>query len=104
MQYNVIGLMSGSSLDGLDIAFVQFEETAGQWTFKILESSCYPYPVEWKEKLTGFTGLTAKDYLLLHTAYGLWLGNTVNDFLEEKNLAFQVQLIASHGHTAFHFP
>jgi anhydro-N-acetylmuramic acid kinase len=104
MQYNVIGLMSGSSLDGLDIAFVHLEETAGRWTFDIQQSSCVPYPVKWKEKLSGVTGLSAKDYLLLHTEYGHWLGHTVNNFLEENNLAYRVQLISSHGHTAFHFP
>ena len=41
MQYNVIGLMSGSSLDGLDIAFVHFEETAGKWKFEIQETTVY---------------------------------------------------------------
>ena len=41
MQYNVIGLMSGSSLDGLDIAFVHFEETAGKWQFEIQETCLY---------------------------------------------------------------
>ena len=51
MQYNVIGLMSGSSLDGLDIAFVHFEEIAGKWTFEILETACIPYTAEWKKKL-----------------------------------------------------
>jgi anhydro-N-acetylmuramic acid kinase len=96
--------MSGSSLDGLDMAFVHFEETAGQWTFEILESCCKPYPEEWKDKLTGINGLFAKDYLYVHTAYGHWLGNTVNEFLEERNLAYKVQLIASHGHTTFHDP
>jgi anhydro-N-acetylmuramic acid kinase len=104
MQYNVIGLMSGSSLDGLDIAFVHFEETAGQWQFDIQESACIPYPEEWKIKLARSTDLSAKDYLLLHTAYGHWLGTCVNEFLEEKNLTYRVQLIASHGHTVFHIP
>ena len=96
--------MSGSSLDGLDMVFVRFEENAGQWTYEILETFCKPYPVDWKEKLTGINGLTAKDYLLLHTLYGHWLGNAVNDFMEERNLAYRVQLISSHGHTAFHDP
>ena len=104
MQYNVIGLMSGSSLDGLDIAYIRFEETAGKWQFEILESTCFPYSEEWKLKLAGLTGLPAKDYLLLHTAYGQYLGNCVNKFLDEKNLDYRVQLISSHGHTAFHFP
>jgi anhydro-N-acetylmuramic acid kinase len=96
--------MSGSSLDGLDMAFVHFEEIAGQWTFDILESYCKEYPVDWREKLTAINQLSAKDYLLLHTAYGHWLGHAVNDFLEERNLAYRVQLIASHGHTTFHDP
>ncbi len=104
MQYNVIGLMSGSSLDGLDIAYVQFEETAGTWAFEIRESACIPYPALWREKLSSIAGLSAKDYLLLHTAYGHYLGTCVNEFVEEKNLSFRVQLIASHGHTAFHLP
>jgi anhydro-N-acetylmuramic acid kinase len=96
--------MSGSSLDGLDMAFVHFEENAGEWIFEILETGCKPYTPDWKEKLTGINGLSAKEYLLLHTAYGHWLGNAVNDFMEEKNLAYRVQLIASHGHTSFHDP
>ncbi len=104
MLYRVIGLMSGSSLDGLDIAFVLLEETAGKWTFQIRETTCIPYSPEWIIKLTGLPTLSAKDYLLLHTEYGHYLGHCVNQFMEEKNLAFQVQLIASHGHTAFHLP
>ncbi|MEJ0081214.1 MAG: anhydro-N-acetylmuramic acid kinase [Puia sp.] len=76
----------------------------GQWTFEILETSCKPYPLHWKEKLTGIQDLSAKDYLLLHTIYGHWLGGAVNDFIEEKSLTYRVQLIASHGHTAFHDP
>src|SRR5579862_2138913 len=104
MHYNVIGLMSGSSLDGLDIAFVRFEEIAGKWTFEIQDSGCIPYSAEWKKKLSNPGELSAKDYLILHTQYGHYLGTCVNEFLEEKNLAYRVQLIASHGHTAFHFP
>jgi anhydro-N-acetylmuramic acid kinase len=104
MQYNVIGLMSGSSLDGLDIAYVHFEETAGQWQFEIRETACIPYTPEWKQKLSSLPALSARDYLQLHISYGHWLGKSVNDFLDEKNLAYRIQLIASHGHTAFHIP
>ena len=104
MQYNVIGLMSGSSLDGLDIAFVHFEETAGKWEFEIRETACIPYPEDWRKKLGSLDNIPAKDYLLLHTSYGHWIGHRVQEFLEQRNLAYRVQLIASHGHTAFHDP
>ena len=70
MQYNVIGLMSGSSLDGLDIAFVHFEETAGKWQFEILETACIPYPAEWREKSFGFDQTVGKG--LSASPYGLW--------------------------------
>ncbi|HEY4153921.1 MAG TPA: anhydro-N-acetylmuramic acid kinase [Puia sp.] len=104
MQYKVIGLMSGSSLDGLDIVYVHFEETAGKWDFEIRETACIPYSSEWQAKLSGATGLAAREYLLLHTEYGHYLGAAVNAFIEERGLAYQVQLVASHGHTSFHIP
>jgi anhydro-N-acetylmuramic acid kinase len=104
MQYKVIGLMSGSSLDGLDIAYVHFEENAGKWIFDIRETACIAYSPALKEKLSLATGLSAGDYLLLHTEYGRFLGEAVNAFIEERALAYQVQLIASHGHTSFHIP
>ncbi|HVY75291.1 MAG TPA: anhydro-N-acetylmuramic acid kinase [Puia sp.] len=104
MQYKVIGLMSGSSLDGLDIVYVHFEEQAGRWSFDIRESACLPYPPELQEQLAAAPELAARDYLLLHTEYGHYLGNRVHQFIEEKKLEYQVQLIASHGHTSFHMP
>lgn len=96
--------MSGSSLDGLDIAFVEFYEHAGKWNFEIRESECYPYPAQWKERLQKATSLNAIDYQLLHADYGHYLGKQVNRFIDEKNLHYQVGLVASHGHTTFHLP
>ncbi len=104
MVYKVIGLMSGSSLDGLDIAFVEFHENGGKWGFQILKADCYPYTPEWVQRLKNATGLSALDYLLLHTEYGHYIGREVNRFIEENGLHYQVSLIASHGHTTFHLP
>jgi anhydro-N-acetylmuramic acid kinase len=104
MVYRVIGLMSGSSLDGLDIAFVEFHEQAGAWTYEVKAAECYAYSDEWTEKLRSATRLNALDYQLLHTAYGHYTGQLVNAFIEEYSLHYQVQLIASHGHTTFHLP
>lgn len=104
MIYRAIGLMSGSSLDGLDLAFAEFTEQAGQWTYELRETACYAYSPEWTDKLSNATRLSALDYQLLHTDYGHYLGEQVNRFIEEKSLHFQAALIASHGHTSFHIP
>lgn len=104
MVYRAIGLMSGSSLDGLDMAFAEFHEVSGKWSYEIKAVACYPYDKEWIAKLKNVTTFQALDYQLLHTAYGHYIGNLVNRFIEEKHLEHQVQLIASHGHTTFHVP
>ena len=96
--------MSGSSLDGLDIAFVQLQENGGKWTYDILQAGCNPYDTTWVEKLKHATQLSAREYQLLHAEYGHYLGGQVNDFVEKNNLYHQVNLIASHGHTTFHIP
>lgn len=104
MIYRAIGMMSGSSLDGLDIACVEFEQVSGKWHFTVLAAECHPYSNEWVERLRDATRLPARDYLLLHSAYGHYMGEAVNQFIREKDLQFKVQLIVSHGHTAFHVP
>ena len=104
MVYRAIGLMSGSSLDGLDIAFVEFQETAGEWRFEILRAACYPYDDKWKKRLEEAPALSAREYLLLHADYGHYLGRQVNAFIEENDIQYQAALISSHGHTTFHIP
>jgi anhydro-N-acetylmuramic acid kinase len=104
MTYRAIGLMSGSSLDGLDIAFVEFVHNAGSWTFEIIASDCYEYNEEWKSRLQNATSLNALNYQLLHADYGHYIGKQVNRFIDGKSLQFKVGLIASHGHTTFHVP
>lgn len=111
MVYKVIGLMSGSSLDGLDIAYVHLQEsvssskeTPRKWEYTFLHTACYHYTDQWKQRLANAPGLSALDYQQLHADYGHYLGSQVQRFIEEHDLHYQVQLIASHGHTAFHVP
>ena len=104
MVYHVIGVMSGSSLDGLDIAFVELDEQGGSWQYKILEATCKEYDNEWTDRLKDPASMGAVDFAMLHAEYGHYIGQAVNQFIAEKGLQYRVGLIASHGHTAFHFP
>ena len=104
MIYRAIGVMSGSSLDGLDVAFVEFQENAGKWKYEISQADCYPYNENWIGKLRSATSLNSVDYQLLHVEYGHYIGEQINRFIEENKLHYQVALIASHGHTTFHIP
>lgn len=96
--------MSGSSLDGLDIVYAHLQETGGRWSFEIVNADCYSYSKEWAAQLRHATSLSSLDYQLLHTAYGHYVGQQVNHFIETAGLHHKVDLIASHGHTTFHVP
>ncbi len=104
MIYKAIGIMSGSSLDGLDIAYVHLQETGGAWNYTILHADCYSYTKEWITKLSSANSLPAIDYQLLNTDYGHYIGEQVNRFIENYSLQHKVDLVASHGHTTFHMP
>ncbi len=104
MVYRAVGLMSGSSLDGLDIVFAHLHEHAGKWSYEIIKADCYEYDPQWRISLQSAVGMSALDYQLMHTAYGHYLGEQVKRFITENNLQYQFQLIASHGHTVFHVP
>ncbi len=96
--------MSGSSLDGLDLAYTEFHETGGRWSYTIEAAACIPYSAEWRQRLLNAPALSAADYLVLHADYGHYLGEQVNQFILEYGLQHKVQLVASHGHTVFHEP
>ncbi|MBC7901951.1 MAG: anhydro-N-acetylmuramic acid kinase [Gemmatimonadaceae bacterium] len=104
MIYKAIGIMSGSSLDGLDIAYVHFQETGGKWNYELINAACLPYSPEWIQKLKAATGLSAYDYQVLHSEYGHYIGEQVNRFIDDFDLHHKVDLVSSHGHTTFHDP
>ena len=59
--------MSGSSLDGLDIALVNLTEVRGQWSFEVVHAACEPYPEGWPTRLRDAANLNVTDFLKLHT-------------------------------------
>jgi anhydro-N-acetylmuramic acid kinase len=99
MVYHALGLMSGSSLDGLDLVFAHFHEQGGQWTYEIEKAACYLYSASWENRLKAAPGLPARDYCQLHVDYGHYLGQEINRFIDENNLHYKIGLIGSHGHT-----
>ncbi len=100
--YRILGLMSGTSLDGLDLALVEF--TGGKrWHFNMIASSTHAYTNSWGKKLASAHTLTGADLLALHVTYGTYLGKQCQVFLR-KNRIRTIDAIASHGHTIFHQP
>jgi anhydro-N-acetylmuramic acid kinase len=103
-EYRVIGLMSGTSLDGLDIAYCHFVERGEQWSYSIEQSECIPYSNKWQQRLQKLVFQDAVTYLQTHIQYGHLVGTLVNSFIEKNNLKDKVDFITSHGQTIYHQP
>ena len=97
-----IGLMSGSSLDGLDIALVKFDEDNGHYAFQIQQAETLPYPDYWTKQLSEAFHKQPKDLVQLDKDYGKYLGEQVLSFARKHNVT--PDFVASHGHTIFHRP
>ena len=97
-----IGLMSGTSLDGLDIAYCRFDYT-DKWNFELLASHTYPYPAEWKEKLSRLEQKSAWEYAKANVDLGHYFGRKVNEFKQQYRVE-KLDFVSSHGHTIFHRP
>ena len=102
--YHVLGLMSGSSMDGLDVAFCRLEEENGKWHYEIEKSECIPYPPKWKLRLQSLVLQNAVTYLKTDTFYGHYLGEVTRKFIQDNMLDGKIDFIASHGQTVFHQP
>jgi anhydro-N-acetylmuramic acid kinase len=100
--YKIIGLMSGTSLDGLDLAYCHLWHTKGAWKYKIVESDSVPYTPEMHNNLKDAIYLPADELLRFHATYGTWLGQQAKSFIVDNRL--EVDYIASHGHTTHHQP
>jgi anhydro-N-acetylmuramic acid kinase len=102
IKYHSIGLMSGTSLDGLDIAYCSFGNIGKKWNFDVLQAKTIKYPKNLAEKLAKAPEMSAIDFWKLHGEFGNFCGKEVKKFIEKHKA--KPQLIASHGHTIFHQP
>ncbi|MDY0101576.1 MAG: anhydro-N-acetylmuramic acid kinase [Lentimicrobium sp.] len=101
-KIQAIGLMSGTSLDGLDIAQCTFHFSTDEITFQIDHCQTISYPDEISRKLRDAEHSNALDFCRIDAAYGKWVGETCRTFMDKHRS--DPMLIASHGHTIFHNP
>ncbi len=94
--------MSGTSLDGLDLALCQFKLKNGKWVFSIEEASTVEYSAMWISNLAEASTLPSDKLISLDRKYGIFIGETINTFLTSVNK--KPDFIVSHGHTIFHQP
>ncbi len=104
MIYHAIGLMSGTSLDGLDICHASFQHTSSDgWQFQILNADTVVYSPDLEKQLRNARTLAAEDLFELNASYGKYIGGQVRLFTEKHGLS-SLDVIGSHGHTVFHQP
>ncbi len=94
--------MSGTSLDGLDLALCDFYQEDDRIHFKLLATETIAYQTHWKHQLENAFSDKAEDYFKLHHNYGKFIGENVNYFLSKHHQ--KADYIGSHGHTVFHQP
>ncbi|MFC4269710.1 anhydro-N-acetylmuramic acid kinase [Polaribacter marinivivus] len=97
-----IGVMSGTSLDGIDLVYVSFNEKNYK-DFSIIHAETIPYAKEWNEFLKNAIYKDESELKELDTIYGKYLGQTIQNFIYNYKID-KIDFIASHGHTIFHEP
>ncbi|MCG8698854.1 MAG: anhydro-N-acetylmuramic acid kinase [Bacteroidales bacterium] len=102
-QVNALGLMSGTSMDGLDLALCSFvKEEDGRWDYKIVKAETIPYTSDIINLLNSAYDCGGAELVYFDSCYGEYLGYQVTDFLNKHKL--NADIISSHGHTIFHAP
>lgn len=94
--------MSGTSLDGVDLAHCSFRNEDNHFDFKINKCTTIEYSESWRKRLSGLPFQSAAEYARTHVEYGRYLGSLVKSFADSVGLS--TDAVASHGHTIFHDP
>lgn len=102
-HYHIIGVMSGTSLDGIDLAQLYFSIDTGKWSFKIMNCETITYPQNWLDKLKIATTFSNKELENLNIDYTRFLGETIRDFIKKYQIV-DIDAVSSHGHTILHQP
>lgn len=101
--YNVIGVMSGTSLDGIDLAHIHFSITDNHWRFEILETETISYSPDWQKQLKIAVDFSESELVSLNEAYTELLGQIIKSFIDKYQIK-NLDAVCSHGHTILHQP
>jgi anhydro-N-acetylmuramic acid kinase len=103
-RYHALGLMSGSSLDGLDLAYCQFNYENGQIkAWNLIHAHTFPFTEQWQSRLRNLPSQSALTFAKTHTYFGHYMAELVKQFKQKYQIT-EIDFIASHGHTIFHQP
>jgi len=102
-NYNVIGLMSGTSLDGVDLAHITFHLDNNKWSFEILESETIGYSENWINKLKVAVDYSDAELEKLNQDYTKLLASIIVAFVDKHHIE-NLDAVCSHGHTILHQP
>lgn len=102
-SYNIIGVMSGTSLDGIDLANIEFYLENSKWTFKVNQCETIPYSDDWQHILKNAVNYEKIELECLNTQYTDLLARVIREFISKYALT-NVDAVASHGHTILHRP
>ncbi len=94
---NILGCMSGSSLDGLDMALCRFHSES---EYDLLKVDTIEYSKTWVERLRNIQNLSHAECCLLEAEYTSYIATLILDFLSGQTADY----ISSHGHTILHYP
>ena len=100
--YNVISVMSGTSLDGIDMIYSKFWKESS-WKFNIIDYCTLQYSPKWLGILKNLTDIPREELLAIDEEYTAYLAKKILSFIKEKSIT-SIDLISSHGHTALHTP
>ncbi|GGD32384.1 anhydro-N-acetylmuramic acid kinase [Flavobacterium orientale] len=102
-SYQVVGVMSGTSLDGIDLAHLYFTVENRKWNYEIATCQTIPYSLEWLNKLKNAVNFSEKELEKVNQDYTSYLGKTIKQFIESNGLN-EIDVVCSHGHTILHQP
>ncbi len=101
--YHILGVMSGTSLDGIDLAELFFTYENGHWTYKIGTAATLPYPESWITQLKAAITFSEKELQQINLDYTTYLGAVISKFIADNNFK-NLDAVCSHGHTILHQP